>query len=178
MPSHIRKVIFFVLLVAISYFAYAYMIKPSNKHLTEQKLMLKSKVEKLKQLEEATMAAENLDTQLEELERAITFFENKLPPESQIDKVLEQVTVIAQKQGLEPKTILALQPKECNGYIEQPLRMELYGSFNSYYSFLLALERLDRITNMRELELEKDSENEGVATAKFVVSIFFQDATG
>jgi type IV pilus assembly protein PilO len=177
MTSGMRKVIFFVLLAAISYFAYAYMIRPGNRLLMEQKLQLKSKLEKLRELEQASAAASDLSKQLEELERAITFFESKLPPESQIDKVLEQVTVIAQQQGLEPKTIFALKRKDCNGYIEQPLRMELYGSFNSYYSFLLALERLDRITKIRELELKKDSREEGVATAKFIVSIFFQNMT-
>ena len=178
MTSGTRKVIFFILLVAVSYLAYAYMIKPGNKHLTEQKLMLRNKLAKLSELENASIAASDLGEQLEELERAITFFESKLPPESQIDKVLEQVTVIAQKQGLEPKTIMALKRKDCHGYIEQPLRMELYGSFNSYYSFLLALERLDRITKIRELELKKDPEQEGAATAKVTVSIFFLNATG
>ena len=178
MKSHVRKTIFFILLVGISYFAYAYMIKPANRHLTQQKLALENKLQKLSELENASVAVSDLGEQLEELERAVTFFESKLPPESQIDRVLEQITVIAQKQGLQPKTILSLKRKNCNGYIEQPLRMELYGNFSSYYSFLLALERLDRITRIRELELKKDPTEEGVATANFIVSIFFQNAAG
>jgi ribosomal protein S27AE len=42
------------------------------------------------------------------------------------------------------------------GYIEQPMKMELYGNFDSYYSFLIDLEQLPRITRIRELELKKD----------------------
>jgi len=176
MTSNIRKAIFFVLLVGISYFAYRYMFKPAHRHLAEKKLQLQNKLAKLGELEKASAVAYDLDRQLEKLGEAIVFFESKLPPESQIHKVLEQVTVIAQKQGLKPKTIRALRRKNCNGYVEQPLHMELYGDFNSYYSFLLAMERLDRITKIRELELKKDPSEEGVATARFVISIFFQDA--
>ena len=54
--------------------------------------------------------------------------------------------------------------------------MELHGNFNSYYSFLLELERLDRITKIRELTLKKKSKYEGQTEAKFVMSIFFQGA--
>ena len=57
--------------------------------------------------------------------------------------------------------------------MEQPLRMELMGDFNSFYSFLLELEELDRIMKIRELKLEKLSESE--ITADFVVSVFFQN---
>jgi hypothetical protein len=53
--------------------------------------------------------------------------------------------------------------------------MELDGNFNSYYAFLLELEKLDRITKIRELSLEK-TEREGQTQAKFIMSIFFQNA--
>ena len=69
----------------------------------------------------------------------------------------------------------ALQ-REYMGYIEQPLKMELYGNFDAYYSFLLDLEQMPRITKIRELVLKKDKEHEGMTTAEFVVSIFFQGA--
>ncbi len=52
--------------------------------------------------------------------------------------------------------------------------MELHGNFNSYYSFLLELEKLDRITKIRELSLKKKANAEGETAATFVVSIFFQ----
>jgi Tfp pilus assembly protein PilO len=89
--------------------------------------------------------------------------------------VLEQVTVIAQKQGLKPKTIRTLKRKDNSGYIEQPLKMELEGNFSSFYSFLLELEKLPRIMKIRELELDKHTQQDGQITADFIVSIFFQN---
>ncbi len=129
------------------------------------------------EFEAATVAVEGLSKQLEQLQEAIEFFESKLPPTSEIDKVLRDVTVIAQKQGLKSKTFQTLKKKDNSGYIEQPLKMELVGNFNSFYSFLLELEKLPRIMKIRKLELKKQTKYEGQIAADFILSIFFQNKT-
>ena len=178
MKSGLRKFVFFVLLVGLSYLAYQYWIKPVNSNLAKQKARLHTKLAKLDEVEKAVPAAQDLSKQLEELQKAVEFFESKLPPKSEIHKVLKQVTIIAQKQGLKPKTIKTLKKKDNSGYIEQPLKMELVGGFNSFYSFLLELEKLPRIMKIRELELDKQTKNEGQIAADFIVSIFFQNKPG
>jgi len=178
MKSGLRKFVFFVVLLGIAYVAYQYVIKPANKHLTEQKARVQMKLAKLNEFEKASAAAKDLNKQLEQLEEAIKFFESKLPPTSEIYNVLEQITVIAQKQGLKPKTIRTLAKKDNNGYVEQPLKMELMGNFNSFYAFLLELEKLPRIMKIRELDVKKQDEYEGQISADFIVSIFFQNKTG
>jgi len=175
MNSGLRKLVFFVLLVAVAYIAYRFMIKPANVSMAKQRERLGAKTAKLAEFEQATIAAEDLTKQLEQLQGAVEFFESKLPPKSEIHKVLEQVTLIAQKEGLKPKTIRTLKKQNNSGYIEQPLKMELVGNFNSFYSFLLELEKLPRIMKIRELEISKQSKYEGRITGDFVVSIFFQN---
>jgi type IV pilus assembly protein PilO len=178
MTGGFRKVVFFVLLVGVAVAGYQYMIKPANRYLFELKERVQEKLDKLDEFEKATAAAEGLTKQLEQLQEAITFFESKLPPTSEIHKVLEQVTVIAQKQGLKPKTIRTLKKKDNSGYIEQPIKMGLVGNFNSFYSFLLELEKLPRIMKIRELKLDKSRDDEGQIEADFIVSIFFQNKIG
>lgn len=175
MTSSFRKAVFFVLLLGVAVVGYQYMIKPANRHLAEAKARVQAKLDKLAEFEKATAAAEDLTKQLEQLQEAVEFFESKLPPTSEIHKVLEQVTVIAQKEGLKPKTIRTLQKKDNSGYVEQPLKMQLEGNFNSFYSFLLELEKLPRIMKIRELGLKKQAENEGQISADFIISIFFQN---
>lgn len=177
MTGGLRKVVFFALLVGVAVVGYRFMISPANKDLAESKNRVDAKLAKLLEFEKATAAAEDLTKQLEQLQQAIEFFESKLPPTSQIYDVLEQVTVIAQKQGLKPKTIRTLVQKDNSGYVEQPLRMELQGNFNSFYSFLLELEKLPRIMKIRELKLDKQTNGEGQVLADFIVSIFFQNKT-
>ena len=178
MTNALRKVVFFVLLLGLACVAYQYMIKPANRHLAEAKGRVQTKLAKLAEFEEATAEAENLTKQLEQLQEAIEFFESKLPPTSEIDKVLQDVTIIGEKQGVKRKTIVRLKKKDNSGYIEQPLKMELVGNFNSFYSFLLELEKLPRIMKIRELTLDKEAKNEGQIEAEFIVSIFFQNKTG
>jgi type IV pilus assembly protein PilO len=178
MTSGFRKAVFSALLFGLAVVGYQYMIKPANSHLAEAKGRLETKLTQFSKFGKAAAAAEGLTKQLEELEEAIKFFESKLPPKSQVHVVLEQVTVIAQKQGLKPKTIRTLKKKDNSGYIEQPLEMELVGNFSSFYSFLLELEKLPRIMKIRELKLDKQANTEGQIAADFVVSIFFQNKTG
>ncbi len=178
MTSNFRKVLFFILLLGLAGFGYQYMIKPANKNLAETKGRLETKRAQLAKFEKVAAAAEDLTKQLEQLQDAIAFFESKLPPTSQIHEVLEQVTVIAQKQGLKPKTIRTLSNKDNSGYVEQPLKMELEGDFGSFYSFLLELEQLPRIMKIRELKLDKQQKSEGEISANFIVSIFFQNKIG
>ncbi len=174
MTSGFRHLIFFVLIIGLAYAAYAYMIKPANTHLDQERTAMEQKRAKLDELERATAAADDLTGQLHKVEEAIAVFESKLPPSSEIHTVLENVTLIAQRHGLTPKTIRTMKAVENRGYIEQPLRMELHGDFHAYYAFLLELEKLDRITKIRELKLKKKSQTEGQTESEFVMSIFFQ----
>ena len=175
MTSGLRQAVFFLLLIGVAAAGYQYMIKPANRKLAEAKQKLEGKRAKLAEFEQATAEADDFNKQLEQLQEAVRFFESKLPPTSEVHKILEQVTVIAQRQGLQPKTIRTLVQKNNSGYVEQPMTMKLVGSFTSFYAFLLELEKLPRIMKLRELKLEKDSQGEGQIGAEFIVSIFFQN---
>lgn len=176
MTDNIRKLLFFFLLIGVFAVAWRYMIRPANQSLAKQKVLIEANMAKLAELDKARAAIKDMDAKLTQLQDGVTFFESKLPPSSEVHKILRQVAVIAQKQGLDTKTIRTLKQIESAGaLIEQPLRMELHGDFDSFYSFLLELEKLPRITKVRELELTKDNKANGLVNAKFVVSIFFQE---
>ena len=108
MTGGLRKAVFFALVIGLTVVGYQYMIKPANTNLADAKTRVDMKLAKLAEYEKATAAAEDLTKQLAQLEEAISFFESRLPPKSQIDEVLKQVTMIVQKEGLKPKTIRTL----------------------------------------------------------------------
>jgi Tfp pilus assembly protein PilO len=187
MTKSLGKIIFFVLLMVVAYAADRYLIRPADYQLAAQKARVQAKLSKLKEFEKAAVMFEGFTKQLDELQEAIDFFESKLPPKSEIDTVLKQVTLIAQKHGLRSKTFRTLEQRVGNvsarqtggagqpQYIEQPLEMELVGNFNSFYAFLLELEKLPRIMKLRQLKLAKQGDSEGDIAATFIVSVFFQD---
>ena len=173
MKSCLRKLVLFVMMLGLSWFAYIYMIKPANASIKQQRLDMNSKLAKLGELERLSSQAGDISEQLSRLSEAVKFFQSKLPLESEIHKVLESITLIAQKQGLATGTITALKTQDCSGYIEQPLKMELTGDFYAFYSFLLEAEKLPRIVRFREIELQKNDKNPNGLKANLVISVFF-----
>lgn len=173
MNSNLRNFVFFVMLLGLAYAAFAWMVKPANEAIAQQRQQINTKIQKLNQLSVATAEVENLTCELSRLTEAIEFFETRLPHESQIHKVLEMITVIAQKKGLRIGTISTLKPKDKSGYIEQPLKMGLTGDFYSFYSFLIEAEKLPRIIRLRQLKIKKADKNSSRITADFVLSVFF-----
>ncbi|MDH7598772.1 MAG: type 4a pilus biogenesis protein PilO [Sedimentisphaerales bacterium] len=175
MSSGARHVLFFGLLMGLSIAGYQFMIRPSNAQLAAAKQRVEAKLAKLAEFEKATAKVQDINKQMAQIDQAIAFFESKLPPSSQIHKVLEQVTLIAQRHNLDPKTIRTLARKDSDAYVEQPLSLQLEGNFNAFYSFLLELERLPRIIRVSKMDLVKvKDQNAGIITADLVISIFFQ----
>lgn len=178
MNNNFTKIVFFLALVGMVYLGWSKMIKPANAALATQKAQIQKDMAKLAELEREKANAENLDAQIQEMEEAIHFFENKLPHKSQIHQVLSQVSEIINRHGLKPKTNKTQKPTVSAGYIELPIQMELEGSFNSFYAFLLEMEKLDRITKVRQFKIKSDKDESGNIVAELTVSIFFQDANG
>jgi type IV pilus assembly protein PilO len=173
MKSNLRKLVLFVMMLGLSWFAYTYMIKPANAAIEQQRIQMAAKLAKLSEFEKLSSQAGDISSQLSRLSEAIKFFQDKLPLESEIHKVLESITLIAQKQGLVVGTITALKTHDCNGYIEQPLRMELTGNFYTFYSFLVEAEKLPRIIRFREIEIQKSDKNPNELKINLIISVFF-----
>jgi type IV pilus assembly protein PilO len=175
MWQSLRKLVFLMLVVGLAWVGHRFVISPAQQSLHESKDRLKLNRMKLSEFEKTTDVASDLTEQLGQLRDAITFFEQKLPPTSEIYSVLEQITLIAQKQGLNPKSIRTLGQKQNSGYVEQPLEMKLEGNFAAFYSFLLEIEKMPRIMKVRKLDVNKTRELEGEVSTDCIVSIFFQN---
>jgi len=175
MWQSMRNFVFLMLVVGLAVVGHQFVIGPAQQSLNESKERLKLNRTKIAEFERTTNAALDLTKQMEQLREAVSFFEQKLPPTSEIYKVLEQITLIAHKQGLNPKSIRTLGQKLNSGYVEQPLEMKLEGDFTAFYSFLLEIEKMPRIMKVRKLDVNKTTQLDGQITTDCIVSIFFQN---
>ena len=132
----------------------------------------------LASLDQKTAGIDNIGRKIEELQRAISFFEKKLPQEKEVDKILKEVWQMAEANSLQTKTVKTLKSERGANYSEQPIQMNLAGDFNGFYAFLLQLEKLPRITRVSQMKLEKINERDGEMTAQMTLSIFFEPDTG
>ncbi len=175
MKFGIRELLFLGLLAAIPVGSYFWIFKPANENWIEHKQQYSEQAQKLNELTTALQKIDNLNAEIDNLAKAVEFFESKLPAQHEIHKVLEDVTHITEKQQLETRLFKTGKTKPFSLYNEQPIEMELYGSFESFYQFLLEVEQMPRITKISEMEIEKDNSVPGAMTVKFVLSIFYDN---
>ena len=177
MKFGIRELILVCAMVALLICSYLFVFKKANTKVADLKQKTEAKQKDLSNLDKATAGIEDLGRKIDELQKAITFFESKLPQEKEIDKILREVSQMADANSLQTKTIKMLKTERGPSYSEQPISVSLSGDFNGFYSFLLQLEKLSRITRVTNMKLEKIHERDGEMQASMTISIFFEPDT-
>jgi type IV pilus assembly protein PilO len=172
-----REIIFVGLMLGVLACAYAFVFKKTNDKRQAMLSDIQSKQNVLNNLSQATAGIDDLSRKTEELEKAIKFFQSKLPQEREVDKILQDVWQLAAANSLESKSVKMQKTEKTANYSEQPIQMSLSGNFNGFYSFLLQLEKLPRITRVSQMKLEKISDREGEMQAQMTLSIFFDGGT-
>ena len=178
MKFGIREIIFVLVMLGLLGSTNYFVFSKSNKRKAERLADIRSRQAALGNLQQATAGIDDLNRKIDELQKAITFFESKLPQEKEVDKILKEVWQMAEANSLQTKTIKTLKSERGPNYSEQPITMSLAGDFNGFYSFLLQLEKLPRITRVTQMNLQKISDRDGEMQAGMTLSIFFEPDNG
>jgi Tfp pilus assembly protein PilO len=116
----------------------------------------------------------DLQEEVKRLEQALAFFEDRLPQEREVDVILREVWVIAEAKFMTTRSVRTGAPETQARYCSQPITLALEGPFEGFYEFLLGLERLPRITKIRQMQVTKSPLKEGIVQAELLVDIFFE----
>ncbi len=174
MKFGIREIVFVTLMLALLGGTYVFVFSKTNAKRQELKADTALKQKMMGDLQAATAGIEDMNVKIDELSRAVNFFEQKLPQEKDIGDILQQVWDMAKTNSLQSKTVKPDKAEPGPNYCELPIQMSLSGDFNGFYSFLLQLEKLPRITRITQMNLQKINEHDGEATAQITLSIFFE----
>ena len=174
MQFGVREFLFVLLLLAMPVAAYFFVFQPRNAQIAEARAEVQQKQAKLKQLESSTEGLEDIGQEIDRLNEAIELFERKLPPQQEVEVILEEVWKLAAEHNLTPKSVRTDKIKANRQYAEQPIKLKIIGDFDGFYEFLLSLENLPRITRLPLMKLKKKGESEGHMHADMVLSIFFE----
>jgi len=178
MKFGIKELIFVLLMAGLVASSYVFVFKPAAEKRTGREKDIADRQKALADLKTATTGIGDLEKKIADLQQAIIFFESKLPQEKEIDKILQELWQMAESNSLQTKTIKTLKSERNGGYSEQPIQMSLSGDFHGFYSFLLQLEKLSRITRISTLKLDKITTKEGEMQAQMTMSIFFESDGG
>ncbi|MFA7238310.1 MAG: type 4a pilus biogenesis protein PilO [Phycisphaeraceae bacterium] len=169
----LREILFFAVLLGLPVAAYFFVFQPVNLQIDQVHRENATKQAKLDKLEVARHI-ENVGNEIKKLDQSIQLFEAKLPAEKETEVILREVWQLAAQHGLRPKSVRTDKSIQNTLYSELPIKMEILGDFDGFYSFLLDLEKLSRITRIPDLTLKKMRDTEGHMTATFTLSIFFE----
>jgi Tfp pilus assembly protein PilO len=186
MKFGLREIVFIVLLMAIPMGAYWFVFRPQNIQNEEMRKHIEAKQAKLRELNKATGTIGDLRAEITSLTEAIDYFQSKLPSEKEVDKILQEIWLMAENNELAAKSIRTLERNSSRSFLdehdsqaEQPIAVQLEGDFRGFYSFLLALENQPRIMRIRQMKVEKLREAEqGQIKVDFEMSIFFEKDKG
>ena len=178
MKLGIREIIFVGVMLGLLACAYCFVFKKTSEKRGALVADIEQKQKVLNNLSQATAGIDDLNRKTEELEKAITFFQSKLPQEREVDQILQDVWQMASANSLESKTVKMQKTEKTANYSEQPIQMSLSGDFNGFYAFLLQLEKLARITRVTQMNLQKIDEHDGQMQAQMTLSIYFEPENG
>ncbi len=178
-----REVVFLIVLLVVPVASYFYVFKPRNHEIKQAQIEVENKQAKLDNLREVTEKIDDIGLAIDQGRAAIQLVEAKLPSARDVEVILEDVWELAASSRLTVKSIKSEKPVPAAGYMEQPLKISMEGRFDGFYTFLLALESLPRITRIHELKLDRkksggrsgnDDDPSGVMKIEFVLSIYFE----
>lgn len=172
----LRDLIFLVVLLGVPLASFWFVFKPQNAEIGQAKKEIEHKEQMLQSLAAATSQTADLVKANEEIGKAIELIEARLPTTKEVEVILQQVAEIAVSNKLTLVKVKSEKPVQAAAYMEQPLTMEVSGPFEGFYSFLLDLERLDRITRMPDLKVKRADKEDGKIEATFTLSIYFESA--
>ena len=186
MKLGIREIVFVVVLTAIPVGAWWFVFRPADTRDDEMIKQIETRQQKLQSLNRATATIGDLKVEVSSLKEAIKFFRSKLPGEKEIDKVLQEVWRLAEVNKMTTKSIRTLKSTSSvvtltnpsGPYAEQPISLELEGTFTGFYGFLLALETQPRIMRIQQMNIKKiPAKGEGYIQVDCTISVFFERST-
>jgi Tfp pilus assembly protein PilO len=177
----LREIVFIVLLMLIPVGAWWFVFRPQNEANAEMRRQIEARQAKLRELNKSLSVIGDLETEIGSLNEAIDYFESKLPDEKEIDKILQEIWMLAKSNDLQAKSIRTLTRTGGSGFVqtgsgqaEQPIAISLAGDFEGFYTFLMALENQPRIMRVSKMNISGNKNGLGERiNVQFELSIFF-----
>ena len=184
-----REIVFALVLLAIPMAAWQLEFAPRRhrqKELKQQIAAKQIKLDKLFEKKQLSGAIGDLRSQIAEGKEAVAIFRSRLPDEKDIDQIVREIWRLAKSNNLSPTSVRTIPPREGGQFTisggphgEQPLLIQLEGSFTGLYSFMLDMESQSRIMRVRQMTLKKPEKTEnGQVSATIEFSIFFERKKG
>lgn len=169
-----RELVLFLAVLMLPIVSYFVIFQPQSANIEQAKAEIEHKREVLSSLRAETRRNDDLAQANDVIKERIDEMESLLPSGKEIDLIVRQVSALAIDAGLSPPTLKSTKPVAAARFREQPLEMSTTGTFVGFYDFLLAIEKLPRITRIVDMVIKDSTKDDIEIEANFTLSIFFQ----
>jgi len=148
---------------------YFFVVMPEYDRQVELRADLQKVQADLKRAREIEEDIGRLEVETEKWENLVTQFEQRLPDEREIPRLMRRFELMGDEIGL--RVELGQLPTTTDTRKETiPYEVVAYGDFHQILNFINMLERHDRYLRISELDI--DEQEAGVSEASFVLSTF------
>lgn len=158
-PTPIKALLVIALVSMISVFGYQFMIKKTINiiYSVESK-----EVEKLSTLQINAASTSNLSEykkQMVEVQTMLNRLVSRLPTDIEVPGLLDDINQSAIESGLEIDQIELLEEVNMQYFVEMPINIVVKGGYQDALSFISAVSSLDRIVVVKDVVMDKHSDN-------------------
>jgi len=185
MNTTARQIGFFVALLGIPLTAWYTVFRPQNVDIAEAMQDIATRQSQLDRIAKLAERIPDLMAALVTGEQLVQQIEAQLPRRRDVEGVLENIWQIAERNGMQVRSVKTKPPVPSAVYMELPLEVSMDGPFEGFYRFLLELETMPRITRLSQMSIQeagmkvRGPQNElpaGAVATQFTLSIYFADA--
>ena len=168
-----REMIFTSLLLGLVAGTYATIVEPHARARQQQLAEVRSMDAAISALGSSTAAFVPLARRVDQEQASAALFQARLPSPADTQKGVDEVLQTAAANSLQAGEALLLKPTEVDGLRAQPINFHFTGNFNGFYSFLLQLESMPRVTRISRLDLKGADDHDGQIQADMTLLMYF-----
>lgn len=135
------------------------------------KLQLEANDVKLKETLEIVKNKEKFQESMEKFTQTFRMALEYLPKELQVQDLLQKVTREARVTEIELTNFFPKEAKKGQFFDELPMVVDLSGSFPQLLKFLIRMAQIQRIVNVRTVEVKDPKVQDGIPKMKFTVTL-------
>jgi len=148
-----------------------------SSHLSEELKMLAEEAATLeRELEQQLLTAAALPAQRATTlasEESLAALHRQLPVEEQVPELLDSVTAVGHDNRLEFVSVSLEQKQQQAFYSEQPIRMQVRGSYHGFANFISGVTALPRLVTLHDFSLERVAD--GLLSIDFTLRVYQRD---
>jgi type IV pilus assembly protein PilO len=173
MQFGLREMIFTSLLLGMVAGTYATIVQPHARARTQRTAEMRGMDTTLSKISGSAGDFDAVARHVDQQRQAATLFDSRLPRACDIQKSIDEVMQAAAANSLQAGEAQLLQREDNNGIECQPVKLELTGNFNGFYSFLLQLESMPHASRVAGLALRGGEQHDGQIQADLTVKMYF-----